>query len=125
MKIPRNLSLKEFKLFILQVAEKVGVRITAVKFNPLLKNASGLAHPDDSIELRIPLRREYNPKRYLYIIIHEIAHLKQRQQQKKWGHKDLPAITRGIYHALGWSMGHDYYCEESYCRMMAQEEKIF
>lgn len=123
MRIPKSLGLEEFRMFIFTVAEKVGVKVTDVKFNPLLKDAVGLAHSDNSIELKIPLRRQYNPKKYLYVIIHEIAHLKQRQEQKKWGHQDLPTITRGIYQALGWSMGHDYWLETSYCRIMAHVEK--
>lgn len=122
MKIPKNLNLNEFKTFIFKIAEKIQVKLTEIEFNPNLKSG-GIAYFWDKIELRIPLRKRYNPRHFLYVIIHEMAHLYQKQYQDKWGHEDLEKIIPLIYRKLGWMTDSTYYRWDTFYIKTATEKE--
>ena len=84
--------------------------------------AVGLAHcPFGIIELRLP-KKINRFEKCLRVAIHELAHILQYQRDHKAGHENLENIIRGIYTRCGWTMGHEFYWEESICKRMVKEE---
>jgi hypothetical protein len=122
----RDLTLTELRNFIFEIAKKIGVCLEKVEFKILPKKeweVAGLADARGIIVIFLPPKKRYNPKHFLYVIIHELAHLYQLQYEDKWGHDGLEKTILQIYKNLGFKIDPRYQFDVLYIKKAAEKEK--